>query len=206
MMRGLWIGATLAALAAGGVQARCVAAGDLANGVIFAREGAFAGRIEARDGGVFIDYNTSAKGAGDQRQTLFGIYEEQTDTTPPPGDVGTYGQTDVQGFRGAPPEPVAGADWETRIKRRSDGGGAVVPDAPDPEVTRFKARYAFLPEMAVQISGCPYRVIPVEAVFDRPEGAKGQRWLYFADLGFGIETIPLGRQVRQGIAVLKPAP
>lgn len=202
-MRGLTLAMAAVLMLAGPAAARCVVAGDLARGVVFARDGAFQGRLVAKDGGVFIDYATDS-GSTDTRQTLFGIYELATVTAAGAEWVGTGPVAVRQVFRGDPPEPVAGQTWQVRIKATVTGDGTTGPDSGSTKVVRRQASYDFLPEKTVTISGCRYRVIPVEAHFRQSAAGFDQRWLYFADLGFGIETIPAGRTVSAGITALGP--
>ncbi len=185
-----------------GALAECVTADSLAKGVSFKRADGRAGRVVARDGGIYVDY---AAGKGlwtDERQTLLGIYE--TNTTSFFSDEELIGSGDTRQtwkFRGKPPVPKAGESWKTRIS-----ADAVTDNSSEQGYQewsgKFDAVYSFLPEMEAKLSGCTYRAIPVEATFLGEDGGFTRRWLYFADLGFGLETKRDG--TGNGLTALKP--
>ena len=185
-----------------GALAECVTADSLVKGVSFKRADGRAGRAVARDGGIYVDY---AAGKGlwtDERQTLLGIYE--TNTTSFFSDEELIGSGDTRQtwkFRGKPPVPKAGESWKTRIS-----ADAVTDNSSEQGYQewsgKFDAVYTFLPEMEAKLSGCAYRAIPVEATFLGEDGGFTRRWLYFADLGFGLETKRDG--TGNGLTALKP--
>ena len=185
-----------------GALAECVTADSLAKGVSFKRADGRAGRVVARDGGTYVDY---AAGKGlwtDERQTLLGIYE--TNTTSFFSDEELIGSGDTRQtwkFRGKPPVPKAGESWKTRIS-----ADAVTDNSSEQGYQewsgKFDAVYSFLPEMEAKLSGCTYRAIPVEATFLGEDGGFTRRWLYFANLGFGLETKRDG--TGNGLTALKP--
>lgn len=185
-----------------GALAECVTADSLAKGVSFKRADGRAGRAVARDGGIYVDY---AAGKGlwtDERKTLLGIYE--TNTTSFFSDEELIGSGDTRQtwkFRGKPPVPKAGESWKTRIS-----ADAVTDNSSEQGYQewsgKFDAVYSFLPEMEAKLSGCTYRAIPVEATFLGDDGGFTRRWLYFADLGFGLETKRDG--TGNGLTALKP--
>lgn len=185
-----------------GALAECVTADSLAKGVSFKRADGRAGRVVARDGGIYVDY---AAGEGlwtDERQTLLGIYE--TNTASFFSDEELIGSGDTRQtwkFRGKPPVPKAGESWKTRIS-----ADAVTDNSSEQGYQewsgKFDAVYTFLPEMEAKLSGCTYRAIPVEATFLGEDGGFTRRWLYFADLGFGLETKRDG--TGNGLTALKP--
>lgn len=185
-----------------GALAECVTADSLAKGVSFKRADGRAGRVVARDGGIYVDY---AAGKGlwtDERQTLLGIYE--TNTTSFFSDEELIGSGDTRQtwkLRGKPPVPKAGESWKTRIS-----ADAVTDNSSEQGYQewsgKFDAVYTFLPEMEAKLSGCTYRAIPVEATFLGEDGGFTRRWLYFADLGFGLETKRDG--TGNGLTALKP--
>ena len=185
-----------------GALAECVTADSLVKGVSFKRADGRAGRAVARDGGIYVDY---AAGKGlwtDERQTLLGIYE--TNTTSFFSDEELIGSGDTRQtwkFRGKPPVPKAGESWKTRIS-----ADAVTDNSSEQGYQewsgKFDAVYTFLPEMEAKLSGCTYRAIPVEATFLGEDGGFTRRWLYFANLGFGLETKRDG--TGNGLTALKP--
>lgn len=184
--------------------ADCVTANDLSKGVVFARADGHKGRVIAKGDGVFVDYAAGAPVWSDNRQTLLGIYELSSThyRVEDPNMVGGGSTDTVQSFRGKPPVPVAGQGWSGVVKAHvrqnnsSESGGYDYDD-------RFKVSYAFLAERTVKLSGCSYKAIPVEANFVGKDNSHTQRWLYFPDLGFGLETRENG--VDNGLTALKPA-
>jgi hypothetical protein len=54
----------------------------------------------------------------------------------------------------------------------------------------------------VELSGCSYRALTVEAEFTGKGGGRSQRWVYFSQLGLGIETRRDG--VSNGLTAMGP--
>ena len=187
-------------------EARCVVADDLGSGVHFRREDGRAG-VAVREGNkVRINYAAVADEWSDMRLAVLGIYETQ-------GDFHFNTQETVGGgyprytwtFAGRPPVPKPGKRWNTQVSQsRSEDIGTEV--MPPPERSRYQATYTFLDSLEVTLSGCQYRVIPVEAATGTGTATLTQRWLYFPDLGFGLETrvaahLP-GTEDRRGLLTL----
>lgn len=208
-MRAFLLTLTLATLP-GLASARCVKPEDLATGIAFKRQDGRTGLATASGKEVSIDYATNAKGAWtDRRKALRGIYETEWNSTPTedyyvgggPGGLFTYR------LAGKPPVPKAGATWATRIKvtLSVDNG-----TEHGPEVTRsaVEATYSFQPVSEAKLSGCTYRIQPVEAVFLGKDSHATHRWIYFPDLGFGLETRVTdhrtGEDRKLGLTALKP--
>lgn len=168
--------------------ADCLTADSVTSGVSFTRADGRVGRVVAKDGGIFVDY---AAGKGlwtDERQTLLGIYETRSVTYfSDEALIGSGDTSQTWDFRGKPPVPQAGESWKTRIKEYSVTSNSSEQGYADWS-GKFDAVYSFLPEQEVKLSGCTYRVVPVEATFLGETGGFSQRWLYFPDLGFGLET------------------
>lgn len=171
-------------------HARCVTADDLATGIAFKRQDGRTGLATAEGKKVKIDYATNPQGAWqDLRITDRGIYEASWGWTPTEeyyvggGPGGAY-QYSIQG---KPPEPAAGKSWETTIRVKeshydgTESGG---------DVLRYsvKALYSYQPVKEAKLSGCTYRIQPVEATFTGKGVHQTRRWIYFPDLGFGLET------------------
>jgi hypothetical protein len=55
----------------------------------------------------------------------------------------------------------------------------------------------------VKLSGCSYRALSAEAVWQGEGGTISQRWVYFPELGLGLETKRNGRA--NGIVKMGPA-
>jgi len=187
----------LAALPAG---ARCVTEGDLAGGVAFTRADGRSGLAKRQaDGRIAVDYDTGDSEWLDQRVGPFGLYEEETEQQF--SDLPVVGSGPMQvtaAFTRKPPTPEPGGSWTGTLR-----GKWYQPDGTEKGFTRGRVQrqveYRFLEERKVKLSGCEYRVIAVEAA---AEGGR-QRWIYFADLGLGLETVsPRGKA---GLVALKPA-
>lgn len=175
--------APLSALAA------CLGKTSIDNGVVFTRADGRHGHAIRQAGGIFIDYDTGPGPWTDTRQTRLGIYEMSLSLYPQddPDAVGGGPADTTRTFRGKLPEPVVGGVWSGNVKEKgwqnnsSQTGGYAFEN-------RYVANFAFLPEISGKLSGCTYRAIPVEAQFTATTGSFTQRWLYFPDLGFGLET------------------
>ena len=200
--------ACILVLLAPAAQARCVTAADLALGVAFTRADHRAGMVVSAGDALTIDYATSHTSAWtDARSSLMGVFDLAADfhfNDAP--TVGGGSPRFVWTFRKHPPVPTPGTAFTTTVRQvRSEDIGTQFPKPDD--VVSYTATYTFLDAKAVTISGCPYTVIPVEAAF-APINAT-QRWLYFPDLGFGIETRTRGfdheTPHNNGITALEPA-
>lgn len=186
-MRRLALAACLALLPLA-AAADCLTADSIKSGVSFKRADGRIGRAVARDGGIFVDY---AAGKGlwtDERQTLLGLYELSTTSFFSDEElIGTGDTRQTWKFRGKPPVPQAGESWKTRIS-----ADTVTDNSSEQGYQewsgKFDAVFAFLPAMEAKLSGCTYRAVPVEATFLGDSGGFTRRWLYFSELGFGLET------------------
>ena len=188
---------SLALVAPALAEARCVEAGDLRAGITFKRQDGRLGTVRAgKDRGVvLVDYDSAAALSRDSRRSLWGVYETRTTLN------GRDGETVITWkFDPRPPEPVAGGGWAGSVREGRRGAGeAVAPpgfgsvEKGEQEAVRkgirgLRVSYSFLPERVVKLSGCKYRAIPVEAVFAGAGAGFSRRWVYFPDLGFGLET------------------
>lgn len=181
--------------------AECLTADSVKSGVVFKRADGRAGRVVARDGGIFVDYAAGKGMWTDERQTLLGIYELTTTTFYSDEElIGSGATTQTWKFRGKPPVPRVGESWKTRITDNT-----VISNSSEQGYEdwsgKFDAVFAFLPEMEATLSGCTYRAVPVEATFLGKNGGFTRRWLYFSDLGFGLETKRDGEGI--GLTALK---
>jgi hypothetical protein len=183
--------------------AGCVTQDTLDKGVVFKRADGRSGMVTRADGGIFIDYATGSGYWTDERQTQLGIYE--TGARMYFSDEETIGGGDrvlTWKFRGKPVVPSAGDSWKTKISEKAVHYNSSEVGHYDTK-DKLEAVYAFLPEETVTLSKCEYRVIPVEATFVCSEGGFTRRWLYFADLGFGLET--RRGTAENGLLAFKPA-
>lgn len=169
--------------------AECLTAESIDKGVVFTRKDKRTGVAIRRGKVISIDY---AAGKGiwtDERATTYGVYESKiTEFFEDEPTVGGGDTVITQTFKGKPPEPKGGEGWTTVMKT-----AAISYNSSEVGYYEWKARhkvtYVFLPENNVKLSGCTYRVVPVEAAFVEDDGSGyKRRWLYFPDLGFGLET------------------
>ena len=199
-MRRLALSACLALLPLA-AAADCLTADSIRSGVSFKRADGRIGRAVARDGGIFVDYAAGKGMWTDARQTLLGIYELTTTSFYSDEELIGSGETrQTWKFRGKPPVPQAGESWKTEISDYTVTDNSSEQGYQDWS-GKFDAVFAFLPEMEAKLSGCTYRAIPVEATFLGENGGFTRRWLYFADLGFGLETKRDGTGI--GLTALK---
>jgi hypothetical protein len=182
--------------------AACLTASSVDQGVVFNRKDNRGGTVIRRDGRIHIDYSTRSGTWTDERETLFGVFElTQTFYWSDEQLIGDGDTVITQKFRGKLPEPTAGKGWSGTVQSHDisyNSSEIGYQESND----RMKATFVFLPENNVELSGCTYRVIPVEAAFAYERGGFNRRWLYFPDLGFGLETKQ--GNTGNGLTVLKP--
>jgi hypothetical protein len=106
---------------------------------------------------------------------------------------------------------VPGTDWSGRVTLRWRETNPSV--AEDTDLRRAAtARLRVLDEARVTLSGCSYRILPVELAVEEAGATLVQRRaIHFPDLGLTVVTLVgpdalLGDQVRQGITALSAAP
>lgn len=172
---------------AAGPAAACVTPQDLVAGISFARKDGHSGTIRQAGGDLLIDYAAEDGVRVDTRRTRLGIYELQSDLLPIDEiEPGTNVTGTARKFRGDLAMPVAGGTTELSIREtRTDY--APGPDGSQKTRLRLNVTYRFLETAVTEIGGCRYTVLPVEAEFSGDYHQK-QRWIYFPDLGFGLET------------------
>lgn len=175
-------------LTATAATAECLTANSIDKGVVFKRQTGDVGFVVRKGNAVHIDYVTNRPSVQDERVAAFGIYETQHDYYPWGPDMvgaGTVSTETTYAKRG--PEPAPGLAYQTGWRTK------VTDHAPvenGPIVTRGKGTVTFLYQEVkeVKLSGCTYRAMGVEATIQSPDGWTKQRWVYFTDLGFGLET------------------
>lgn len=103
------------------------------------------------------------------------------------------------------PKPKALADGTSWEGRRKEVREVIISDA-DATVKRqrssWTASYHCFEPREVKLSGCSYRVLTVEAGFSGDAGNMSQRWVFFPQLGLGLETRRDG--VLNGLVTLVP--
>ena len=171
-------------------QARCVTADDLATGIAFKRQDGRSGLALAKGKTVDINYNANPTTAWrDKRVTDRGIYELTRGSYPSDEEIVGAGPGGYFEYRlsGKPPVPKAGSSWKTTVttKTTSDAGTEAGPQVQRGKMT---ATYSFQAVTEATLSGCTYRIQPVEATFLAENTHTTKRWIYFPDLGFGLET------------------
>lgn len=188
-MRGLVVVLVMVALGQG-AAARCVGPGDLATGVTFTREDGRTGRLLRAGDAVKVDYDIRSDTWVDRRRVTGGVFE--TDTAWWPVDEVAVGEGVLERHRSFDPAPPAalepGGSFTAEV-RETALNYAPVENGPIRRGRVLAVRYAALEPQDVTLGGCGYRVIPLEATWTG-EGAAAtfQRWLFFPDLGFAIET------------------
>lgn len=178
---------------------------DLGRGIAFRRQDGSTGlaRREA-DGRVAIDYVTNRGAWIDRRRVKNGVFEvERTVEESEEPMVGASAPTYSWSHSPRIITPEDGAAWAGTVKEVvevtiSDEVGTV-------ERTRakWKAQYRCFDPREVKLSGCFLMALSVEASFTGKGGSRSQRWVYFPQLGLGLETVRNGKE--NGITALTPA-
>jgi len=194
----------------GSAAARCVTAQDLATGITFKRQDGRSGTAVADGPTIKVNYAAGSKTAWeDDRQTRMGIYELTWSWTPTdeyyvgggPGGDFSYK------LSGKPPLPKPGTSWKTRISvlQTQDIG---IESGPIKTRYSYDVIYSFQDTAQAKLSGCSYTILPVEATFTGSGTHFTRRWIYFPDLGFGLETRmtdhTTGQDRKLGLTALQP--
>ena len=202
--------------------ADCVTADDLAAGIEVTVEGGFKAVYRGRGFGEVTAAARHLKGgvgySWDYRldRGLFVIEERITEheAGSSSGDEvvvgGNDGGTITLSMIPQKAVPKAPADWTSKVNYRREQDGPSI--GPQPVISgKLAAVMQVLPEKMVKISGCEYRIAPVEtrlevtrssklrvdgaaaaeAGMDLPEPGTAfltRRQIYFLDLGFGVVT------------------
>ena len=191
MTRFLFAAAALALLSAPAL-ADCVTAETLkGHGILFTMaDGKVWKARYAGTNGIRLD-QVNGKPADDAYiEGPYGVYEvKHGHRVYPKRDFWGYIERD---FRKSPPEPVSGQDWTSKLE---EDQGSFYSQSRGSDF-KGEVNYRFLPEKTVTISGCDYRIVPVEATFTGkdtiwadPVLDRSDRWIYFPDLGVGVHTM-----------------
>jgi hypothetical protein len=170
------------------VQAECLTATSIDRGVVFKRQTGDQGIAIRKGKAVEVDYATNRPGIQDERIARFGIYESKWGYYPYGPDIVGVGTVETETTYAKPgPEPKPGLAYQTAWRAKISD---YAPVENSPIVTRTKGSVTFLFQepREVTLSGCKYQAMGVEATFQSESGWKKQRWVYFPDLGFGLET------------------
>lgn len=206
------LAAVLATALASAAAAGCVPPDALAKrGILFRMaDGKVWHARAAGKKGVRLDQVNGKAGEDEFIEGPFGVYEVYHGHVVFKGK-GRWGYI-KRDFRKKPVPPVPGKGWTSRLQedQQSFRGGGTGPDY------AAEAQYRFLPQQEVELGGCSYTVVPVEAIFtgkDENWGGmldRSDRWLYFPDLGTGVRTMSRnsvsGEEARAGLVAISAAP
>lgn len=192
------------------VHAECVTVDSLTKGVTFTRQDGRTGLIRAAGKAFEIDYATNSKTAwADERLSRLGIYDQSWHWSPSdeyyvgggPGGDFTFK------FKGKPPVPAKTTSWNTTVSERKSLEAGL---ESGPVISRasYSVTYSYQASKTAKLSGCSYTIQPIEATFQNKDAHLTRRWIYFPDLGFGLETRVIdhkGKDSRElGLTALKP--
>ena len=169
-------------------EAGCLTADSIDQGVVFRRADGHSGVAIRKDGQILIDYAAEDGVRIDQRQTRLGIYETaMTQLFIDEAAMGAGTEMFAQRFAGKLAEPVVGGGWQGEVEVRFDADNPSVVNSLAQDWI-YQADFSFLPEFSGKLSGCSYRIIPVEVRFRTASRVFDQRFVYFPELGFGLES------------------
>lgn len=163
---------------------------DLDKGIAFRRQDGSKGLARREgDGTVVIDYVTNRGEWVDRRRVTHGVFEvgrivQESEVPIVGASAPDYRWT----YSPKPIWPEDGATWAGRVREVvevtiSDEKGTV-----ERERRSWKAEYRCLDPRDVALSDCSYAALTVEAEFSGNGTSRSQRWVYFPQLGLGIET------------------
>ncbi len=178
-------------------EAECVTADNLAKGISFTRQDGHKGRITSQGGALLVEYVIDRQAWTDARVARFGIYEQHfapwlSDDIIVGGDPPQFDWV----FSPPPPAPRPGMTWHTGIwQTETDVGyGSQMVKIVSHKESGIEATFTYKAEAKAKLSGCTYRIQPVEASFKGLDSTFTRRWIYFPDLGFGLETVRDGKK------------
>jgi hypothetical protein len=214
--RAVWRGlqgalaAAVVLVGAAQAEAQCITPDVLDQGVAYTLADGEVGSVKRIEGGAIqINYRTADRTTSGRDVLRLGLYPVETSYSSAPADViGVWSGLEVEiGYTGRFPEPRPGRAWETNLRFTSvsnDHSGV-----PRTNRDRATATYRFLEAQQVELSGCSYRMIPVEATILYDSRSEIVRTAYFPDLGYGIVTqvtnLGTGAVSSNGIAAMRPA-
>lgn len=176
---------------------------DLAQGIAFTRKDGSKGVARREGDEVRIDYVTNRGAWTDIRRARNGVFEvSRTVEESVEPMVGASAPTYSWTYSPRIITPEDGASWSGRVKELvevtiSDENATV-----ERQRRTWKASYRCFEPREVTLSGCTHRALSVEAAFTGKGGSYNQRWVYFPDLGLGIETRRNGQS--NGLVALAP--
>jgi hypothetical protein len=177
---------------------------NLGAGIAFSRKDGSKGVAKAEGDAVRIDYVTNRGAWTDIRRAKNGVFEtSRTVEESVEPMVGASAPTYSWTYSPKIITPADGATWSGRVKETvevtiSDENATV-----ERRRTRWQAIYRCFEPREVTLSGCTYKALTVEAAFSGDNGGYSQRWVYFPELGLGLET--RRNEVSNGLVSLSPA-
>jgi hypothetical protein len=177
---------------------------DLATGIAFVRKDGSKGVARREGEAVVIDYVTNRGAWTDYRRVKNGVFEiSRTVEENEEPMVGTSAPSFSWTYSPKIITPEDGATWSGKVKQLvevtiSDEAATV-----ERARTRWNAIYRCFEPREVTLSGCRYSALTVEAVFSGERGSYAQRWVYFPDIGLGLET--RRDAVSNGLVSMQPA-
>lgn len=198
---------TLATLAAPALirpaQAACRPV-DLARGIAFARQDGSKGLARAEGDEVRIDYVTNRGAWTDIRRVKNGVFEtSRTVEESVEPMVGASAPTYSWSYSPKIILPADGATWSGRVKETVEVTISDERATVERRRSRWNAIYRCFEPREVKLSGCTYQALTVEAAFSGEGGGYSQRWVYFPQIGLGLETRRNGKS--NGLVSLTPA-
>lgn len=173
----------------------CVTAEDAAFGIRFTLADGAEGRVEVTGQMVELDYATNKGSKIDQRQSRYGVYDiKQTRQDSELPIVGSGPDSYSWFFQTTPPRPKPGMVWHGTLRQELDrvGYGVEMVELHSRTQVTYGATWTAREGKEVTLSGCPYQVLPIEMTRDGETKVAG-RWIWFVDLGFGIQTVREGK-------------
>lgn len=177
---------------------------SLEAGIAFKRKDGSKGIARTEGDHVFIDYVTNRGAWTDVRQVKNGVFEvSRTVEESEEPMVGASAPTYTWSYSPKIIAPSDGISWNGRVKETvevtiSDEAATV-----ERHKTRWTANYRCFDAREVTLSGCTHKALTVEADFMGVGGGRQLRWVYFPDIGLGLETVRDGKA--NGIVALTPA-
>lgn len=177
----------------------------LSKGIVFKRQDGSRGLARREgDGTVVIDYVTNRGEWLDRRRVKNGVFEisrvvEESEEPIVGNSAPEY--TWTYGRKLATPED--GMTWEGTVKELVEVTISDEHATVDRRRTRWKASYKCIEPREVNLSGCTFDALTVEAVWTGDNGKISQRWVYLPELGLGLETRRNGKA--NGITDLRQA-
>jgi hypothetical protein len=198
---------TLSALAAPALfrsaQAACKPV-DLAAGIAFTRKDGSKGVARAEGDAVRIDYVTNRGAWTDLRRVKNGVFEVSriVEESEEPM-VGASAPTFTWTYNPKIIQPADGATWSGRVKELVEVTISDEKSTVQRQRYRWQAIYRCFEPRDVILSGCTYQALTVEAAFSGEVGGYSQRWVYFPEIGLGLET--RRDSVSNGLVSMTPA-